>query len=505
MSLGAPFIPSSDLHRGIMHHDMNQQKGTEVPPSIISPLHLHPAHPAPAGERVPVWRKAAYGSGSTDFLFPNIVNALAVPIYSIALKMDPLLLGIALAVPRGVGAILDPLAGAVSDNARTRWGRRRPFIMCGAVIGAILLPLIWMPPTATQIGRFIYLVLMLSIYAAAFSVFSAPYGALGIQLTTNYDERTRVMAWRGYLQTVGTFGSAWFYWFCLLPIFANEAVGARWLGVIVGLVMLAGAVATVVACRENTETIAKQPKIDLGAALNFTLRNRPFLLLQSVTVILVKPGLGCEGVIGSYVHIYYTCQGSKTFASYITGIGGTLTIFSTLAALPFGLWLSTHTGKRHGALVGLLIALIAVCLMPFLLVPAKPYLIMIEWVILAFGIPCANLMFSSMMADICDEDELVTGLRREGAYVAVGGFFGKVAQVATLLLAGTLPRMAGYVDTSVPPALSELKVMRGMLIGIQFGAILVAIIIIWFYPLTRSRSEATRRLLDERRRQEADD
>ncbi|MGB9275021.1 MAG: MFS transporter, partial [Terrimicrobiaceae bacterium] len=132
------------------------------------------------------------------------------------------------------------------------------------------------------------------------------------------------------------------------------------------------------------------------------------------------------------------------------------------------------------------------------LVPERPYLIMIEWVILAFGIPCANLMFSSMMADICDEDELVTGLRREGAYVAVGGFFGKLAQVATLLLAGALPRMAGYLDASVPPALSELKVMRAMLIGIQFVAILAAMIIIWSYPLTRSRSEATRRLLNER-------
>jgi len=488
-----------------MHHDMNRQKGTKVQSSIISTLHLHPPHPASVSERVPVWRKAAYGSGGlTDFLFLNIVNALAVPIYSIALKMDPLLLGVALAVPRVLGAIFDPLVGTASDNARTRWGRRRPFIVCGAVIGALLLPLLWMPPIATQIGRFIYLVLMLSIYAAAFSVFSAPYGALGIELTTNYDERTRVMAWRGYLQTAGTFGSAWFYWFCLLPVFGNEAVGARWLGVIVGLVMLAGALATVVACRESTETIAKQPKIDLRATLSFTLRNRPFLLLQSVTVILVL-GLGCEGVIGSYVHIYYTSQGNKTFASYVTGIGGTLTIFSTLAALAFGLWLSTHTGKRHGALVGLLIALIGVCLMPFLLVPAKPYLIMVEWVILAFGLPCANLMFSSMTADICDEDELVTGLRREGAFVAVGGFFGKVAQVATLLLAGALPRMAGYVDTSVPPTLSELKVMRAMLIGVQFVAILAAITIIWFYPLTRSRSEATRRLLDERRRQKADD
>jgi GPH family glycoside/pentoside/hexuronide:cation symporter len=481
--------------------DMNQPEGGEGHPSIISTLHLHPAAAAPPRERVPVWRKAAYGFGGlTDFLYPNTVNALAIPIYSIALGMDPLLLGVAMAVPRVVGALSDPVAGAVSDNARTRWGRRRPFIMCGAVVGALLLPLIWTPPVATQIGRFIYLLLILSVYAVAFSVFSVPYGALGIQLTTNYDERTRVMAWRNYVQLAGTLSSSWFYWFCLLPMFGNEVVGARWLGVIVGLVMLAGAVTTVAVCREKTETIAKQPKIELGPALKYTLRNKPFLLLQSVTVILML-GLGCETVIGSYVHIYYTCQGSKTFASYITGIGGTLTIFATLAALPFGLWLSTHSGKRHAALAGLFIGLIATSLMPFLLVPARPYLIMIEWVIMAFGIPCANLMFSSMMADICDEDEVVTGLRREGAYVAVGGFFGKVAQVGTLLLAGALPRMAGYVDTSIPPTISELQVMRSMLIGIQFVALLIAISIIWFYPLTRSRSEATRRLLDERQRQ----
>ena len=142
--------------------------------------------------------------------------------------------------------------------------------------------------------------------------------------------------------------------------------------------------------------------------------------------------------------------------------------------------------------------------MTFLLVPARPYLIMIEWIILAFGIPCANLMFSSMIADICDEDELVTGLRREGAYVAVGGFFGKTAQVGTLLLAGALPRIAGYTDTSVPPELAELEMMRAMLIGIQFVALVIAISILWFYPLTRARSEAIRRQLDARRRELAE-
>ncbi len=141
-----------------MHPDMNQPRDTKSrlrsqPLVSIRPIPRPPASGFQSGAK----RRMGPAALLTSF-FKTTVNALAVPIYSIALKMDPLLLAIALAVPKIVGAILDPIVGAVSDNARTRWGRRRPFIMGGAVIGAMLLPLIWMPPTATQIGRFVYLV-----------------------------------------------------------------------------------------------------------------------------------------------------------------------------------------------------------------------------------------------------------------------------------------------------------------------------------------------------------
>jgi GPH family glycoside/pentoside/hexuronide:cation symporter len=134
---------------------MNDPNGKDASRSISLPLHLHPSGITPASERIPIWRKVAYGLGGlSDFLLPNTVNALAIPIFSIALAMDPLFLAVSLAVPRVVGAILDPVVGAISDNTRTRWGRRRPFILAGAVIGALLLPLIWMPGN-TQMGRFI--------------------------------------------------------------------------------------------------------------------------------------------------------------------------------------------------------------------------------------------------------------------------------------------------------------------------------------------------------------
>jgi GPH family glycoside/pentoside/hexuronide:cation symporter len=457
-------------------------------------------HQVPPEDKVPLGTKVAYGLGGlTDFFFLNVVNAMAVPIFAIALKMDPMLVAVALAIPKVVGAITDPVVGAISDNARTRWGRRKPFILGGGLVGVVLLPLVWMPPFGTPVGMFIWLAVLLGIFAVAYSFFVVPYGALGFQLSTNYDERTRVLAWKGYVQVLGTFGAAWLYWACLHPAFGNEVVGVRWISAAVSLIMLGGLLATVLACHEKVEASARQPKIALWPALKLTLSDRPFLILQA-TVLIIAVGTGCEGLIGSYVHIYYTCQGSKELASVITGLGGTLTVFSTLAAIPLGLWISTHYGKRTGAIVGLGIALLGICILPFTLIPQAPYLIIVSWVIIALGMPAASLMFGSMTADITDEDELRTGMRREGMYVATGGFLGKIASIITLLIGGWLPRLAGYHDTSVPPDAGQLDSMRSMLIGIQAVAVFAAVLVIWRYPITRSRSEDIRRQLNERKK-----
>ena len=461
---------------------------------------LQAKHTTPASQRVSVWQKIAYGGGGlTDFLYINFVTAMAVPIFAIALKMDPFLVAIALAIPKIIGAFMDPLVGTWSDNLRSKWGRRRPFILVGGIVGVLLLPFIWMPPVSSQMGMFFWLAGILVVFAAAYSIFAVPYGALGYQLTTDYDERTRVLAWRGYIQVIGVFGAAWFYWFCLRPEFGNEVNGVRWLSLIVGLVMLAGILSTVFGPKEKIHVVEKQPSIALLPALKLTLRNKPFMLLQSA-ILIIALGTGCEGLIGSYVHIYYTCEGSKDFASQISGLGGTLTVVPSLIAPLLGLYLSTLTGKRTTALVGIGICLLAVCLLPFTLVPQTPYLIIVTWVISALGMPAASLMFGSITADITDEDELDTGYRREGMYVAVGGFMGKIVNIVTLLLGGWLPHLAGYVDTSVPPNHTELGIMRWMLIGIQVVALAIAFLLICFFPLTRARSEEIRRLLDERGR-----
>ena len=97
-----------------------------------------------------------------------------------------------------------------------------------------------------------------------------------------------------------------------------------------------------------------------------------------------------------------------------------------------------------------------------------------------------------MMADVCDEDELKTGERREGSYAAAGSFLKKTVEVLVLALSGAMPRLAGYVDASVPPTLEQLERMKVLLYGTDIVGVLFALALLWCYPLTRARCQRIR-------------
>jgi GPH family glycoside/pentoside/hexuronide:cation symporter len=109
----------------------------------------------------------------------NTLFALALPIYQVALKVDPVTLGLLMAIPRFVDLFFDPVMGNISDNTRTRWGRRRPYILAGAIGAAILLPLLWMPPFHTQAGIVAYFLVVCVLYTFCYTIFEIPYTALG--------------------------------------------------------------------------------------------------------------------------------------------------------------------------------------------------------------------------------------------------------------------------------------------------------------------------------------
>ena len=450
--------------------------------------------------RLPVTQKAAYGIGSlADFFLANVLQGLASPIYLIAMKFDPGVLGIILAAARVLGAGCDPIVGNLSDNTHSRWGRRKPYALVGAVIGAIALPLLWTVPAGSLALQGAYIMLIVAVLMVACSLFSVPYGAIGLELTDSYDDRTRVFAWRNYIQTAGVFSGSWFYWFCLLPGFGNEVVGARWLSVIAGIIILGAALSALFIVRPRVKAAISGTKgVPLGKALRATLSNRPFLLIQFAG-LAVAFGTGIDGPIGMYLHLYYACAGNKTLASVVGGSGGTLCTLAIFVATPLGLWLSTCFGKREAAICGMSIMALAVLSITVTMNPHCPYLIVVTWVISTVGMQIVGLMTASMIGDICDEDELATGHRREGSYVSVGSFLSKTCQVAVLLVGGWLPHAAGYLDLSVPPSAALLEKMKWILIGTQFAGAGISLLLLWMYPLTRDRAMNIRRLIEARR------
>ncbi len=465
-----------------------------MPAGIAAPVRPLPPRP----DRVPVLHKLAYGFGGlTDYFFLNIPLAMAQWIYVIALGMSPAMLGIALAVPKIVGACFDPFMGPVSDNTRSRWGRRRPYILAGGVTGAMLLPLMWTPPHGSHGIMFAYALGMISTFSVLYSVFTIPYNALGYELTTDYDERTRVLAWRNSIQLAGVLTVAWAYWICLRPVFGNEVNGVRWLSAGVALVMLVGAVSTCYLLREKTE-YRSQPTIPPVQALRISLANRPFMILQ-LSLLVVSFGQGVTSIMGGYVHLYYICRGDKDLASRIGAWGGTLATFVQFFGLPLGLWISSRLSKREGALTGLAIVTFGVAILPWVLTPSYPWFVILSWLICTLGTQCYSLMFGSMTADICDEDEVATGLRREGAYCAAASLLGRFRDIVMLLVAGWLPFAAGYVTSGDRPTDAQLFAMKCILIAVQLVTSLVALGLAWYYPITRERSAATRAVLDQRR------
>lgn len=463
--------------------------------------HWESKHPVAAQDKIPLCQKVSYGLGGlTDFFFVNIVQAMAIPIFAVAMKMDPFLLGIALASTKVISALADPFVGILSDKTRTRWGRRKPFMMISACIGAVMLPLIWVVPETTPLLKFVYISAILSFFFLINSFYSAPYGALGFEMTSDYDERTRIFAWKNYVGMIGIFSGAWFYWFTLRPVFGNEIIGVRWLSALGGLIMVICAVFVARGTHEIVETRIINPadRIPVFKALRTTFSNRSFLLVQGA-ILVVALGTGVDGTIGMYLHVHYTCAGNKELASFIGGSGGTLATLSTFVAMPLGLWISTHLGKREASLAGVGLMLIGALSIPWMLTPALPWLVVGVWVVMTIGSQCAGLMYGSMVADICDEDELFTGQRREGSYAAAGSFLNKIVQVFVLILSGLMPRLAGYSDFSIAPSLGQLERMKWWLVVTDVAGISLAFIFLCFYPLTRERCDETRRKLEKSR------
>ena len=505
-------------------------------------------HVASPDHRVPLHVRVGWGMGGiADNFMANTLFVLGMIIYVTAFKMPAGLAGLALSIPRFVDAVTDPLIGNFSDNLRTRFGRRRPVMVVGAIGSAVLLPLMWFPPLLDTVQNpwysnapFWYLAISGSLYFVFYTLFMVPYTALGFELTDDYDERTRVLAWRMYLGLLASMTVPALYWLCRLPVFgdgvAGEIHGTRWVSAGLGLIILVTGLIPVFATRERPEA-STQPTTPILPAVKQTLTNGPFLILL-IAYVAVIMGLLTAGTVGTFALIYYvfqqaaTVDAAKDNAAVLGLLAGVLAALTSYGSMFLAAWVSRKTGKRHAMMLGLGLMLVGTLSIWFLYDPQltinQTDFVLTRWLagaweilgftanvgaikvgvllatfVMALGAQGCWLMIDSMTADICDEDELRTGRRREGMFGAVQGFGRKLAVAATVLVGGYLLQWLGF-DPEAAEAAGGVSdpVAQKMLITLmvcQGGGLILALIVFAFYPITRQRAEATRAKLEARR------
>ena len=472
----------------------------------------HATHYETAAEdRIPFPLKIVYGFGA----FVNNILAAAIGgmviVLNLGLGMNPALVGLLGALPRLTDAITDPLMGYISDNTRSRWGRRRPYIFIGAIAVAIVFALLWqLPGGKSEAFYFWYFLSGSLIFFLAYTVYATPWVALGYELTPDYHERTRLMGVQNFIGNIAYMISPYFLAIMYSEsMFDNVVDGAASLAIVIAVVVVALGVLPAIFLRERFKHSTEEDPNAVSGILHsikdflhgfaLTLKFKPFLKLCAAT-FLVFNGFILIAAFQSYVIIYYVFEGDASQGSDFVGHSGLLQAISALVVIGLVTWLATKFGKRKAFYISTGVSMVGYALKWFCYTPDNPWLVLIPAPLMAFGLAGLFTLMPSMVADVVDMDELNTHERREGMYGSIFWWVVKLGQAVAIFLGGVLLNVTGFdVDLGGGQGADTIRYMRMFDAFVPCIASGIAIWAIASYTITEEKAHEVRMKLEARR------
>jgi GPH family glycoside/pentoside/hexuronide:cation symporter len=461
-------------------------------------------------DRVPVPQKLAFSMGySVDYMASGLTTGvLWMPFFNIGLGISPMVLGVLLMVLRGWDAITDPVMGNISDNTRTRWGRRRPYIGVGAVLTAGLYLCLWRLPEGMDLmGQYILLGGLGVVFFTCFTVWSVPYYSLQMELTPSYDERTRLAAWVAIVGKLVYLGGGWVLAFATCSLFDNPETGeadivhgmrtTSW--IIAGLIVVMGLLPTFfVRERYYAATVRSGHRTRLWESIRESFHCRPLWYLIGISFFMII-GSSINNTLGQYVSIYVLNDGKIDAASMLNGWRATGVMVIGILGIPCWAWLSERLDKKIIVTIMLGGSVVGHMLNLFCLRPDMPYLWLVSSVFEAGALGAVWMFFPSMKADVADYDEIDTHTRREGSLNAFYSWFAKVAGTAGAGLGGFVLQMSGFDALLGEQSPEVLTRMKWLYICLPLVLWSFTLLFIWRYPLDRGRMKSIRNELEARR------
>lgn len=462
--------------------------------------------------RVPFGDKVAFGIGMlANQMFPAILSIFMVVLVQ-DLGFPGWMWGILFFLPRVFDSITDPIMGFISDNTKSRWGRRRQYVFIGAIILGISFVAMWQLYRENGVDyNFVYFLLWSFIFYLGLTIFSVPYVAMGYEMSTDFHERTDIMAVAQWIGQWAWVIAPWFWVVMYDPSWFESAdVATRELAIWMGVICMIFAMVPAIFLKSKSTVDANFSPLNIktiGSSLLEILENFkeafkiPQFVKLCISTFFIFNAFNTIAAFSFFIIVYHLFSGDAGAAGiWPTLFGSLASLVTTFVVIPTVARMSKIMGKKRAFIASQGISIIGYIMLWFLFVPGKPYMFIFALPFFSFGIGSLFTLMMSMTADVMDLDELNSGKRREGVFGAIYWWMVKFGFAIAGLLSGVIMSVVGFDAAAATQPETAITGLRIFYSGLPILGTSIAILLMWNYDISEKRANEIRAQLEGRKK-----
>ncbi|MFB1027121.1 MAG: MFS transporter [Flavobacteriaceae bacterium] len=464
--------------------------------------------------RVSWGQKIAFGFGMlANQMFPAVISIFIVVLVQ-NLGFPGWMWGVVSLAPRIFDSITDPIMGFISDNTKSKWGRRRQYVLIGALIMGVSFIIMWQLFLDNGVDyNFVYFLMWSLVFYLGLTIFGVPYVAMGYEMSDDFHERTQIMAVAQWIGQWAWVIAPWFWVVMYDPSwFESAEVAVRELAVWVGIVCMIFAIIPAIFIKSESTLDKNYTPLtlkniggsfkEIGTSFVEASRSKPFRKL-CVSTFFIFNAFNTVAGFTFFIIVYYLFNGNTGDAGiWPTLFGSCGALVTTFLVIPIVTYMSKKVGKKKAFLISQSISIIGYIMFWFLFVPGKPYMFLFALPFFSFGIGGLFTLMMSMTADVIDLDELQTGKRREGVFGAIYWWMVKFGFAIAGGLTGTILTLVGFTSGAESQPENAIIGLRLFFTGFPILGTLIAIYVMWDYDITEEKANEISEALAKRKSQQ---